>query len=596
MNALDTRNAIQQYCSSNHVDYAILIDGDWGTGKTEFVRKYLDTFHKDSFLHISLFGLSTINEIENEIYKSMAFIDQNEELCGAFNSISLSSDQARFGGIGFAIKSVFEYYKQDKIKNSKRLIICLDDLERWNGDIDICLSYVAKLVEQYNTRTIIICAQNRLDENDNQSLNKALQKSIRYQYHFSHDVNYIIENILSPLFKDKYPECDVLNTFTEKYKREISYFIHDFQFKNLRNIFTSIELFAIIYTNNKSIFDKSPSRALNFFFVTISMTFLLNSNMLTESQKKLFENKDSANSYKFLKEVGYFDKEVKLDEGIKKILSFIFHHDATISQYSIYSIIRYGYYIDEYFKGTFEAWQGNNDLTTYLDMFQHWYLDDISADLLRRKIFKLFFIDCSIVHPNEILNFSERVATDIDRGSLNMNLDDFKDKLKKHIDYLSIYKKLINSDISLEIRTYGSKCFCGDIKEYLKNVLSNIKEARSVDAVIDFWLDLPAIDHTKFDMTRPELGLPIFNGIMPKDALLVLESLNNENLFEFARRIGSRYQELRKCNNDDYVRANQLADLILMKYSDKYSVSSSHLKAIARQIKGYSTNHDLMSL
>ncbi|RIV96647.1 hypothetical protein, partial [Vibrio harveyi] len=130
--------------------------------------------------------------------------------------------------------------------------------------------------------------------------------------------------------------------------------------------------------------------------------------------------------YKFLKEVGYFDKEVKLDEGIKKILSFIFHHDATISQYSIYSIIRYGYYIDEYFKGTFEAWQGNNDLTTYLDMFQHWYLDDISADLLRRKIFKLFFIDCSIVHPNEILNFSERVATDIDRGSLNMNLDDFK--------------------------------------------------------------------------------------------------------------------------------------------------------------------------
>ncbi|RIW01762.1 P-loop NTPase fold protein, partial [Vibrio harveyi] len=167
MNALDTRNAIQQYCSSNHVDYAILIDGDWGTGKTEFVRKYLDTFHKDSFLHISLFGLSTINEIENEIYKSMAFIDQNEELCGAFNSISLSSDQARFGGIGFAIKSVFEYYKQDKIKNSKRLIICLDDLERWNGDIDICLSYVAKLVEQYNTRTIIICAQNRLDENDN---------------------------------------------------------------------------------------------------------------------------------------------------------------------------------------------------------------------------------------------------------------------------------------------------------------------------------------------------------------------------------------------------------------------------------------------
>ncbi len=54
--------------------------------------------------------------------------------------------------------------------------------------------------------------------------------------------------------------------------------------------------------------------------------------------------------------------------------------------------------------------------------------------------------------------------------------------------------------------------------------------------------------------------------------------------------MGSRYQEKRKCNEDDYVRANQLADLILEKYGDKYSVSSSHFKAIAKQIKNYHTD------
>ncbi|EJU9838810.1 hypothetical protein N5M98_001853, partial [Vibrio parahaemolyticus] len=213
MNALDTRNALQQYCTSNHVDYAILFDGDWGTGKTEFVRNYLNTFHKYNFLHISLFGLSTIKEIENEIYKSMAFLEQNEELYGALNSISLSSEQARFGGVGFAIKSVFEYYKQRKINGSKKLIICFDDLERWNGDVDVCLSYVAKLVEQYNTRTIIICAQERLEEENKKSLNKALQKSIRYRYYFSHDSNYIVDEILSPLFKEKYSDCEILGLF-----------------------------------------------------------------------------------------------------------------------------------------------------------------------------------------------------------------------------------------------------------------------------------------------------------------------------------------------------------------------------------------------
>ncbi|HAV1496174.1 TPA: hypothetical protein JG855_000235 [Vibrio parahaemolyticus] len=590
MNALDTRNALQQYCTSNHVDYAILFDGDWGTGKTEFVRNYLNTFHKYNFLHISLFGLSTIKEIENEIYKSMAFLEQNEELYGALNSISLSSEQARFGGVGFAIKSVFEYYKQRKINGSKKLIICFDDLERWNGDVDVCLSYVAKLVEQYNTRTIIICAQERLEEENKKSLNKALQKSIRYRYYFSHDSNYIVDEILSPLFKEKYSDCEILGLFLIQNKKEICDFISRFEFKNLRNIFTSLELFSIVYQNNKSTFDKSPVRALNFLFALIVMIFLLNGNILTENTKKLFEDKDSSSSYRFLSEVGYFEKEPILDSKTKETLSFLFHHDVAVSQYAIYSIIRYGYYIESYFDNAFESWEGNNDLASYFDVFQHWYLDDKSADILRKKIFKSFFIDCSIIHPKEILKFAQRVSSDIERGSLNIDFFKFKDKVKSHISYLSHFERLITDGIYMEDGYDEERYDCEDIRAYLKESILYIEGINNKNTIIDFWYKLGKYDDTEAIANRPELCLPIFNGIVPKDALSTLESLSNENLFEFARRMGGRYQEKRTCNEDDYVRANQLADLILEKYGDKYSVSSSHFKAIAKQIKNYHTD------
>src|SRR5574344_1325140 len=77
---------VKEYIDNAIYNYAVMIDGEWGSGKTFFVknnlveaiekyenekveRNYLYTPRK--VLYISLYGISSTEEISNEIYISL---------------------------------------------------------------------------------------------------------------------------------------------------------------------------------------------------------------------------------------------------------------------------------------------------------------------------------------------------------------------------------------------------------------------------------------------------------------------------------------------------------------------------------------------
>lgn len=71
---------LEDYIKLPNTDYAIMIDGEWGIGKSFFITKDLhekineinsnnasnETEYKK--IYISLFGISSIQEIQNEIF------------------------------------------------------------------------------------------------------------------------------------------------------------------------------------------------------------------------------------------------------------------------------------------------------------------------------------------------------------------------------------------------------------------------------------------------------------------------------------------------------------------------------------------------
>ena len=68
---MDLKNVIDDYLKNKLINYAIVIKGEWGSGKTFFVKKNVVKRY-DNALYISLYGISSIdlvNFFENYIKK-----------------------------------------------------------------------------------------------------------------------------------------------------------------------------------------------------------------------------------------------------------------------------------------------------------------------------------------------------------------------------------------------------------------------------------------------------------------------------------------------------------------------------------------------
>ena len=66
---------IMDYVKSKNTDYAIMVDGKWGSGKTYFWTKelkptiestYYDQYNMYSTIYVSLYGLTSIEEINKK--------------------------------------------------------------------------------------------------------------------------------------------------------------------------------------------------------------------------------------------------------------------------------------------------------------------------------------------------------------------------------------------------------------------------------------------------------------------------------------------------------------------------------------------------
>ena len=65
---------LKYYCDlPSPPEYAVLIKGKWGTGKTWFIKNLINDLNASNIksLHISLYGMTTFDEIENEFFRQL---------------------------------------------------------------------------------------------------------------------------------------------------------------------------------------------------------------------------------------------------------------------------------------------------------------------------------------------------------------------------------------------------------------------------------------------------------------------------------------------------------------------------------------------
>lgn len=158
--------AIIDYLKDGEAEYAIMINGKWGTGKTYLWKKNIvPELEKDNKknIYISLYGVNDIDKIEQKMLYQLLGVNDNydikqstvssitAELTKLADSFSKKVDfgKTNFKPITDLIFGTTSYFIfQALIRNAKNYVLCFDDLERIDANVKInqILGYIQQFV------------------------------------------------------------------------------------------------------------------------------------------------------------------------------------------------------------------------------------------------------------------------------------------------------------------------------------------------------------------------------------------------------------------------------------------------------------------
>lgn len=170
----DLVESILDYVRSDYTDYAIMINGEWGSGKTHFwnnkIRKKIESMQLNgkryTTIYMSLYGISNLEEISKKIFiETTQLMDKNLRKFMNANGQSTIPEYAKTGidmANFFGVTQNGDKVDYGEFFSTDDKVLCFDDLERANVDVIDILGYINNFVEHDHIKTIIICNEKEL--------------------------------------------------------------------------------------------------------------------------------------------------------------------------------------------------------------------------------------------------------------------------------------------------------------------------------------------------------------------------------------------------------------------------------------------------
>lgn len=170
----DLVESILDYIRSDYTDYAVMLNGEWGIGKTHFwnnkVRNKIESLQLNgkryTTIYMSLYGISNLEDISKKIFiETTQLMDKNLR---KFMDSNGQKNIPEYAKTGLDMANFFGVTQNgDKIDYSNFFstddkVLCFDDLERANVDVIDILGYINNFVEHDHIKTIIICNEKEL--------------------------------------------------------------------------------------------------------------------------------------------------------------------------------------------------------------------------------------------------------------------------------------------------------------------------------------------------------------------------------------------------------------------------------------------------
>lgn len=202
---------LDYYCKLSSPEFAVLIKGGWGAGKTWFINRYRESLEREGqdCVYVSLYGMTSFSDIEYAFFQqlhprlSSKEIALVSKLLKGFLKGTLKLDFDNDGSQdGTLTVQIPDLNISENLKNVNKRILIFDDLERCKININDLLGYINSFVEHHGLRVILIAHEDVLvknketSENDIDDYNLIKEKLIGQIFNISLDFEGALENFI----------------------------------------------------------------------------------------------------------------------------------------------------------------------------------------------------------------------------------------------------------------------------------------------------------------------------------------------------------------------------------------------------------------
>lgn len=236
---------LTSYLKRENPQYAVMLNGAWGCGKTFFIRKWKESIKSKDIkpIYVSLFGLQTIKEVNELINKELhpiltskttkTIIKTAKVLTGVAISHKLGNDESEMN-YSIDLTSLLE---SDNPKTVGGKIIIFDDMERCHIPPHILLGYINYFVEICNCHVILVRNNEKLCSWEGNGSDKKYKDEFRIFEEKTIGIKLTIQPSISEaldffISETKYDPKDFLN----RSKKDLALFIRESAILNLRSV------------------------------------------------------------------------------------------------------------------------------------------------------------------------------------------------------------------------------------------------------------------------------------------------------------------------------------------------------------------------
>lgn len=534
---------LNYYIELPNPQYAVLLKGKWGSGKTHFINEYKNEMNKNKqkYIYVSLYGITSYDEIETKFLeaihptlynKKTIFIGKiAKQLLKGTLKIDLDGDERDDGNASVKIPD----FKPEDLLNTRDYILIFDDLERCSINIINLLGYINFFVEHQSYKVILIANEEELEKTEKYTQIK--EKLIGKTFEFKTKSSLAYDSFLSELKNTNKVKENIL----EKQKSNILELFEKSQSNNLRALRQTILDFERFYDEvliNHLEKEELIKDTLYWFFL-FSFEIRQGNNDILDLQK-LFEEyyplfsqdkeeveetkyKIYANKYNFSDNFSVIIsfnlwKEILLNSNIKKedinleLKKSKYYFDESTSSWQ--KLIYFNNIKDSDFEELLKDLYSSFSKNEYKDYKQFKYISSMLLDFQEEdlfdiqedKLFELVRTNFTLLFDEGTFNFEDIYFIENEFGSLDANVryrakESFK-KLQKYIDdFLEEKKKLKFKNDSKLIIEY--------IKEKNKSKLLDLLEGN--DMRIINYKNTPILSEINIDA--------LFNAFLETDGI-----------------------------------------------------------------------------